>query len=107
MRNNTKYLKDPERLFESPYSWVDTLTRKGFEEDYPEVYRFLQQFKVSAEDNNEWIYEIGQNERDAEDVAEEWIKNNVLSVRRWLSLVETRDGEDAFTVLKENIGLEE
>ncbi len=100
-----KYLEDPQRLWESPYSWVDTLTRQGFEKDYPEVYRFLQQFKVDIEDNNDWIYEIGFNEKEDMQVAEEWVKNNILVVRRWLSLVETPEGENAYQVLRENIGL--
>lgn len=100
-----KYLEDPQRLWESPYSWVDTLTRKGFEDDYPEVYRFLQQFKVDIEDNNDWIYEIGFNGKDEMKVAEDWVKNNILVVRRWLSLVETPEGENAYQVLRENIGL--
>ncbi|MFO7815576.1 MAG: glycine betaine ABC transporter substrate-binding protein [Halanaerobiales bacterium] len=101
-----EYLEDPQRLWESPYSWVDTLTRKGFEKDYPEVYRFLQQFRVDIDDNNKWIYEIGFNERDEKEVAEEWVKKNILEVRRWLSLVDTPEGEPAFQVLKENIGLD-
>ena len=103
---NLKYLEDPDRLWESPYSWVDTLTRKGFKEDYPEVYRFLQQFRVDVEDNDQWIYEIGYNERDEMDVAEEWVKNNILEVRRWLSMVETPAGEDAYQTLVNNLNLD-
>jgi glycine betaine/proline transport system substrate-binding protein len=103
---NIKYLEDPKRLWESPYSWVDTLARKGFEEDHPEAYRFFQQFRVDVEDNDQWIYEIGYNERDANDVAKEWVKNNIVKVRRWLSMVETPEGKDAYRVLKEELGIE-
>ena len=103
---NLKYLEDPKRLWESPYSWVDTLVRKGFEDDYPQVYRFLQQFRVNVEDNNKWIYEIGYNKRDGEEVAREWLSNNIIEVRRWLSMVETKDGEDAYKVLKKELGIE-
>jgi len=103
---NLKYLEDPDRLWESPYSWVDTLTRKGFKEDYPQVYRFLQQFRVDVEDNDQWIYEIGYNERDEMEVAEEWVKNNILEVRRWLSMVETPAGEDAYQTLVNNLNLD-
>lgn len=35
-----------------------------FEEDYPQVYRFLQQFRVDVEDNSQYINEIGFKERD-------------------------------------------
>ncbi|HMA60756.1 MAG TPA: glycine betaine ABC transporter substrate-binding protein [Halanaerobiales bacterium] len=100
-----KYLKDPKRLWESPYSWVDTLTRPGFEEDYPQVYRFLQQFRVDVEDNSQWINEIGFEERDEMEVAEEWVRNNILKVRRWLSLVKTPEGNNAYQTLLENLNM--
>ncbi|MGM0411492.1 MAG: glycine betaine ABC transporter substrate-binding protein [Bacillota bacterium] len=103
---NIKYLEDPDRLWESPYSWVDTLVRKDFEKDYPQAYRFLQQFRVDVEDNDKWIYELGYNERDADEVAKEWLSNNIVKVRRWLSFVETKDGRDAYEVLKEELGVE-
>jgi len=105
--HDLKYLSDPQRLWESPYSWVDTLTRKGFQEDYPGVYRFLQQFKVDVEDNDQWIYEIGYNERDEMEVAEEWVENNILKVRKWLSMVKTPEGENAYQKLVENIGVQQ
>ena len=101
-----KYLDDPKTLWESPYSWVDTLVRSGFKDDYPQVYRFLQQFRVDVEDNDKWIYEIGYNERDDKEVAREWLKNNIVKVRRWLSMVETKDGKDAYNVLKDELGIE-
>ena len=100
-----KYLNDPERLWESPYSWVDTLVRKGFEEDYPQAYRFLQQFRVDVEANDKWIYEIGYNESDPNKVAKEWIKSNITEVRRWLSLVETVDGKNAYQKLIDDLNI--
>ena len=51
-------------------------------------------------------YELGYNERDADEIAEEWLSNNIVKVRRWLSLVETKDGRDAYEVLKEELGIE-
>lgn len=100
-----KYLNDPERLWKSPYSWVDTLVRKGFEEDYPQAYRFLQQFRVDVEANDKWIYEIGYNESDPNKVAKEWIKSNITEVRRWLSMVETVDGKNAYQNLIDDLNI--
>src|SRR6056297_1075713 len=102
---NIKYLKDPKRIWESPYSWVDTLTRPGFAKDYPQVYRFLQQFRVDVEDNSQWINEIGFKERDEMEVAEEWVRNNILKVRSGLSLVETQEGESAYQTLLEKLDM--
>ena len=39
-----KYLKDPEKVFGEAEN-VHTIVRRGFEADYPEVAKFLRQFK--------------------------------------------------------------
>lgn len=105
-RFDIKYLNDPKKLWGSPYSWVDTLVRKGFEKDYPQAYRFLQQFRVDIEDNDQWIYEIGHNQREPEQVAKEWLKNNIVKTRRWLSFVKTVDGKNAYQNLVEELNIE-
>ena len=98
-----KYLDDPEQLWESPESWVDTLARKGLKEEHPEVYKFFSQYKVSAEASNEWIYKIGKNSKAPDIVAENWIKNNLDTVKGWLVGVKAKNGQPAFKVLKEKI----
>ena len=100
-----KYLKDPARTYVSPYSWVDTLARPGLKEDNPKVYRFFQQFHVNAETQQEWIYELAYRGRDAEEVAEEWVRENITAVWPWVSLIEI-DGQTAYNVLRENLDME-
>ena len=98
-----KYLEDPKEIWADPESWVNTLARTGLENDHPQVYKFLEQFKVDVEDNDMWIYEIGQEERDAEKVASEWIANNLSTVAEWLRGVKAANGEPAIEVLKNNL----
>ena len=49
--------------------------------------------------------EIGFEERDEMEVAEEWVRNNILKVRRWLSLVKTPEGNNAYQTLLENLNM--
>ncbi|MFW6381738.1 MAG: glycine betaine ABC transporter substrate-binding protein [Bacillota bacterium] len=99
------YLKDPEGLWDSPESRVDTLARKGLKEDNPQAYKFLEQFVVDVEDNDQWIYEIGQEDKDPQDVADNWIKNNFEDVEQWLEGVETPDGEPAVEAVRASLGM--
>jgi len=98
-----KYLEDPKNVWVSAESWVDTLTRSGFENEQPEIYKFLTQFKVNNDMSNEWIYYIGREDQEPEQVAEKWVKNNLDIIKDWLTGVKAKNGEDAFTVLKNNV----
>lgn len=98
-----KYLEDPEQLWESAESWVDTLARKGLKEDYPQVYKFLEQFIPDAELSNEWIYEIGYQEKDPDNVARKWVAENMDIVAEWLAGVKSANGKKAIDVLRKNI----
>ena len=100
-----EYLDDPESLNISPYSWVDTLARPGLQDDHPDLYRFLQQFHINAETQQEWIYELAYRDRDAEEVAEEWVRENITAVWPWLSLIEI-DDEAVYNILRKNLELE-
>ncbi|AEI13861.1 ABC-type glycine betaine transport, periplasmic subunit [Flexistipes sinusarabici DSM 4947] len=81
-------------------SVVYTIVRKGLKEDYPEVYKFLDQIKVNSELQSKWIYEFGYKKRAPEDVAKEWIGGNLDIVEKWLKGVKTVDGEPAAEVLR-------
>ena len=100
-----KYLEDPKDVWVSAESWVNTLTRNGFKDDNPQIYKFLEQFKVNSEMSNEWIYYIGYKEQEPKEVAKNWVENNPDVVEKWLQGVKTKDGKDAFKVLKENLKL--
>ena len=101
-----KYLKEPDRkIWENPESYVDTLARKGFRADYPQAYKFFQQYKIEVETGDEWIYQIGRENKKPDVVAKNWIKENMDTVETWLEGVKSVNGEDAVTTLKNNLGV--
>ncbi|HKL75989.1 MAG TPA: glycine betaine ABC transporter substrate-binding protein [Halanaerobiales bacterium] len=100
------YLEDPETIFGNKYSWVETLTRKGFPEEHPQVTTFLKNFIIKSETQSLLSYQIGEKEKDADEFAKKWVKDNIYRVSTFLALVEAPNGEPAIDVLRENIGLE-
>lgn len=93
------YLEDPEKIWGEDER-VDTLVRKGLPEDDPNVTKFLSNLKVESEIQDGWIMEFDKMGRDPEDVAKEWVANNLDIVGSWLEGVKSVDGQDAFEVLK-------
>ena len=100
------YLEDPKTIFGNKYSWVETITRKGFPEEHPEVTTFLKNFIITSETQSLLSYEIGQKEKDVDQFAEKWVKDNIYRVASFLALVEAPNGEPAIDVLRKNIGME-
>jgi len=95
-----RYLDDPEGIWGSGER-VQTVVRTGFEEENPNVYKFLEQFKVTAPMQNEWIDMYKRQEMDPEVVAEEWIANNLDVVNQWVYGVQSTDGRMARKVIAE------
>ncbi|OWZ83554.1 glycine betaine ABC transporter substrate-binding protein [Natranaerobius trueperi] len=88
-----EYLDDPKGIWGDSES-ISTVVRDGLEEADPNLTKYLKQFDVDQEIVNEWVYEFGYHERDPEEVAEEWITENIDIVLQWVDGVYTVDGED-------------
>ncbi len=97
-----RYLDDPEGIWGSGER-VQTVVRTGYEEENPNVYKFLEQFKVTAPMQNEWIDMYKRQEMDPEVVAEKWIANNLDVVNQWIYGVESTDGNMARKVIAEKV----
>ena len=95
-----KYLEDPEGIWGENDS-VYTVARNGYQDENPNFYKFLEQFKVPAPIQNDWINEYQNNDRDPEEVAEEWIANNLDIVNQWVFGVKTTDGRMARKAIAE------
>ncbi|MFN2339750.1 MAG: ABC transporter substrate-binding protein [Halanaerobium sp.] len=86
-----KYLEDPEGIWGEDDK-VHTVARNSYQDENPNFYKFLEQFAVPAPVQNQWIDEYQNKDRDPEEVAEEWIANNLDIVNQWVFGVETTDG---------------
>src|SRR5690625_1372978 len=84
-----KYLEDPLDIYGGEEG-VNTLTRIGFEEEYPQAYKFLSQFKGDVEDMEEIMYESEETGDEVEDVVVRWVEENEDKVSSWIDGV---DGE--------------
>ncbi|MGO2240461.1 MAG: ABC transporter substrate-binding protein [Halomonas sp.] len=85
-------------------STVWTVTPASLAEEAPEVHRFLSQYVIDIEDQNDWVHEYSYEERAADDVAQEWISNNLDTVAQWLDGVKARDGEPAIDQVRAQFG---
>jgi len=99
-----KYLEDPLEIWGPPGTEiVKTITRTGLKEDIPNVYKFLEQFKLTPEIQNEWIYEYGFKKKHQDEIAKEWIENNLRMVDLWVYGVKSITGERARDAIRDAI----
>lgn len=81
-------------------STVFTTVRRGFGDENPNVYRLLKQFKIAGATQSQWIYDFAHDEKAPEDVASQWIKNNLDEVAVWLEGVNAKNGKPAIDVVR-------
>lgn len=88
-----KYLDDPEGVFGGAES-IHTITRLGFEEDYPVANQVLDNFNWTPDDMNQVMLDIAENGLDETEAAQAWIDSNRDTVDSWIDGVGTVDGEE-------------
>lgn len=104
--HDMKYLKDPKDLWgpNGGESRVYTLATDSYPDVNPEIATFFKRFQVDSSVQSEWIYQYAYKEREAEAVAQEWIRANMDAVEQWLDGVKTADGGDAMTAVRDAYG---
>ncbi|MDR5875930.1 ABC transporter substrate-binding protein [Halomonas sp. CUBES01] len=97
-----RYLGDEKDLFgeNNGESDVLTLLRAGYADANPNVVTFFEQFTFSAEEQSWMIQQFGQEERELDGVAEQWINDNAERVEAMLADVTTTDGDPAWPVIE-------
>ncbi|KPQ24799.1 MAG: ABC-type proline/glycine betaine transport system, periplasmic component [Halomonas sp. HL-48] len=97
-----RYLDDEEDLFgeNNGESEVLTLLRADYADANPNVVTFFEQFTFTAEEQSWMIQQFGLEERELEDVAEQWINDNAERVEAMLEGVTTTDGDPAWPVIE-------
>lgn len=80
---NLKFLEDPKKVYgteESAYKII----RSGFEEDMPEVTKFLNNYKIDIKDLSDLMYDIYESDKKPLDVAKEWMNKHEDLVNSWI-----------------------
>ena len=78
-----KMLEDPEGYWEQDdYFWG---VAEGFDERAPEMYRFVNNFKMSIDDTEDFLYGYQEAGEDLSDLAAQWIEDNRSDIDAWLN----------------------
>lgn len=102
-----RYLDDSKNLFgeNNGESEVLTLVRSDYAKSHPNLKTFFEQFTFKAEEQSWMIKGFGLDERSADDVAKEWIRNNPERVEAMLDGVTTQDGQPAWPAVRDALAL--
>lgn len=82
-RWDLKVLEDPKGIYGDAEN-IHIYSRKGFEEDLPEVAALLKNFKFSDEVLSDLMAAIEDSDKDPLDVAKDWVNNHEEQVNTWL-----------------------
>lgn len=99
-----KYLTGGEDFFGAE-GVVNTVVRKGFKDECPNVAKLLSQQTFTLPMENEIMGKILDDGQEADDAVLEWLKANPATIDPWLAGVTTVDGAEGLPVVKEALGL--
>ncbi|MGX1098575.1 choline ABC transporter substrate-binding protein [Amorphus sp. MBR-141] len=99
-----KYLTGGEDFFGGE-GVVNTVTRKGFVEECPNVGKLLKNLTFSLPMENKIMGEILDDGANADDATAKWLKANPDVLDSWLDGVTTVDGEPGLPAVKKELGL--
>lgn len=94
--HDLKYLEDPKGTFGEEEN-INTIVRKGLEEDMPNAYEILDRFNWEVEDMEGIMLEA--QDIPIEEAASTWVEENQDKVNEWTEGLEPVDGEDIELVL--------
>ncbi|MDX1465960.1 MAG: ABC transporter substrate-binding protein [Halomonas sp.] len=98
-----KYLTDTQDMWgpEGGRSDVRTLVTQSFADSNPNATRLIDQLSFTADDQSAMIRGFSYEEREPEEVAVDWMRDNPAKVKAFLEGVTTRDGEPAWPVVQQ------
>jgi len=82
--NNASDFATDEVLSSVKSDVLATVVYQGFEDDAPAAYKMFNNFRVPASTQSDWIYQLSVEERDPEQIAEDYIDNNQDMVDSWM-----------------------
>ncbi|MEK4386719.1 glycine betaine ABC transporter substrate-binding protein [Solibacillus sp. FSL W7-1464] len=86
-----KILEDPKGILGGAEN-IQTLARKGLEQDLPDVYTVLDRFYWEPEDMEKVMYDA-QEDGDFDVAAADWVENNQDKVSEWTKDIAQGNGE--------------
>lgn len=86
-----KVLEDPKGILGGAEN-IQTLARKGLEQDLPDVYTVMDRFYWEPADMEQVMFDA-QNDSDFDAAAALWIENNEDKVNEWIKGIAQADGE--------------
>lgn len=86
-----KILEDPKGILGGPEN-IQTLARKGLEQDLPDVYTVLDRFYWEPSDMEKVMYDA-QNGEEFDVAAANWVENNQDKVSEWTKGIAQGNGE--------------
>ncbi|PAK39702.1 glycine betaine ABC transporter substrate-binding protein [Peribacillus simplex] len=86
-----KYLEDPNGSFGKAEN-INSIARKGLEQDAPGAYKILDQFYWETKDMEDVMVKVADGMSPSE-AAEEWIKKNQDKVSKWTQGAQSGNGE--------------
>jgi len=100
-----QYLDDPEQAWGTEPEVVKTLAWAGYDQAQPNLARFFSQVRVTPDMQGEWIDQYSRQKKDPEEVAVEWIRNNLGVVDMWVYDVTAADGSRGRDAIRAALGL--
>ncbi|MGH6760776.1 MAG: choline ABC transporter substrate-binding protein [Phyllobacterium sp.] len=107
IRYKLTYLENGDNLFgpEDGAATVETLTRKNYATDCPNVSHFLSNLKFNTEMESTMMKLILNDGMEAKAAVSKWIGENPAQLDVWLDGVTTFDGKPALPEVKSGLGL--
>jgi glycine betaine/proline transport system substrate-binding protein len=99
-----KYLKGGEEFF-GDEGVVNTVTRKGFSADCPNVAALLKNMKFTLAMENQIMGNILDDGMEADKATAAWLKANPTVLTPWMAGVTTKDGKPGLDAVKAKLGL--
>jgi glycine betaine/proline transport system substrate-binding protein len=104
MHFNITYLTGGEKAFGASAE-VDTIVRKGYATECPNVGRLLKQLAFSVSGENEMMKAISEDHVPAAEATKQWLKAHPDVLDKWLDGVTTFDGAPALPAVRASLGL--
>jgi glycine betaine/proline transport system substrate-binding protein len=100
------YLSGADAFFgpDFGHTTIDTLARKGFAADCPNLGRFFGQLSFHAAEEDALMNDIEAHKIDPKRAAESFLKANPAILASWLAGVTARDGGDARAAVERALG---